>query len=304
MATTGKRHIVTTQVEHASILALCQQLATEGVRITHLPVNTNGSLALSDLAAVVTPETAIVTIMMANNETGALFPIKEASQSCQKQGVLFHTDTAQAADKIPLDVTALDVDFCSLSAHKLHGLKGNGALYIKGRTQFSPLLRGGHQEKGCRGGTKNIPGLVAFGKAAELAAAHLADNLMVEQLRNQLEQGILENIPGAHRNGGREPRLPNTTNLRFDQIDAQTLLQQLSDQELYASSGSACATGATTPSHVLLALGLTPTQARSAIRLSLSRFTTPQQVEQAIHILKHPLQRLRPNTGSHSLAVA
>jgi cysteine desulfurase len=223
--------------------------------------------------------------MWANNETGVLFPIEEATAICQSKDVLFHTDAVQAAGKIKIDVNSLGVDYLSLSAHKLHAPKGIGLLYVRRKSKFQPYLIGGHQERGRRGGTENVAGIVSFGKAAELALEHLDDeNTRVRAMRDRMEKAILAEIPNAIRNGGKEPRLPNTSNVSFDGVEAEAILMQLDQLGICASSGSACTTGSLEPSHVLTAMGVNPMRARGSVRLSLGIYNDEGEVD---YLLKH-----------------
>jgi cysteine desulfurase len=280
-----KRHVVTTAVEHSANIKYCEYLRKRGCEVTFLPVESDGSLDLHLLDNSIRPDTAIVSVMWANNETGVLFPIEEAAAICQSKGVLFHTDAVQAAGKIKIDVKSLGVDYLSLSAHKLHAPKGIGLLYVRRKSKFQPYLIGGHQERGRRGGTENVAGIVAFGKAAELALEHLDDeNTRVRAMRDRMEKAILAEIPNAIRNGGKEPRLPNTSNVAFDGVEAEAILMQLDRLGICASSGSACTTGSLEPSHVLTAMGVNPMRARGSVRLSLGIYNDDSEVD---HLLKH-----------------
>ena len=280
-----KRHVVTTAVEHSANIKYCEYLRKRGCEVTFLPVESDGSLDLHLLDNSIRPDTAIVSVMWANNETGVLFPIEEAAAICQSKGVLFHTDAVQAAGKIKIDVKSLGVDYLSLSAHKLHAPKGIGLLYVRRKSKFQPYLIGGHQERGRRGGTENVAGIVAFGKAAELALEHLDDeNTRVRAMRDRMEKAILAEIPNAIRNGGKEPRLPNTSNVAFDGVEAEAILMQLDRLGICASSGSACTTGSLEPSHVLTAMGVHPMRARGSVRLSLGIYNDDSEVD---YLLKH-----------------
>jgi cysteine desulfurase len=289
-----RRHLVTTAVEHPSILKYCAFLHKQGYAVTVLPVNTEGALDLALLEKAIRPDTAVVSAMRANNETGVLFPIAEIAALCHAKGALCHTDAVQAAGKIKIDVQSLGVDFLSLSAHKLRGPKGVGLLYVKRHTRYQPLLLGGGQERGRRAGTENVPGVVAFGRAAELAMAQIewADT-RVRALRDQLENELLRGLPGVTRNGAAEPRLPNTANLAFDGVEADDLLLLLDQAGICASGGSACSSGALDPSHVLTAMRFSPTRARASIRFSLGIQNTAAEIEYLVQCLPGILAKLR-----------
>jgi cysteine desulfurase len=283
-----KRHIVTSAVEHSATLRLCEDLAGKGFEITRLPVDASGQLDLDELKAAIRPETALVSLLWANNETGALWPLEKIAGLVQKTNAILHIDAVQAFGKIPLCLEGLGVHFMSFSGHKLHAPKGVGALYINRRGPFTPFLRG-TQENGRRGGTQNVASIVAFGKAAELAAAHPLE----PTLRNRLETSLLASIPGCSVNGDRANRLPNTTNLSFEGVESEAALILLDERGVCCSAGSSCATGSGKPSHVLKAMGLTDARAKSSLRLSLSRFTTPEEISRATEILPAVIQKLR-----------
>ena len=290
----GKRRLITTSVEHSATLKFCQFLRKEGCEVTCLPVDPEGKLDLRRLEQGIRPDTAIVSIMWANNETGLLFPVEEIAALCRARRVLFHVDAVQTPGKIPLDAGKLGADFLSLSAHKLHGPKGIGLLYIKRHTRFQPYLLGGGQERGRRGGTENVPGIVGVGRAAELASARLRDeNTRVRMLRDRLETGLLEQIHGSRRNGPAEPRLPNTSNIAFDGVEAEGILMLLDQAGICASSGSACATGSLDPSHVLTAMGCDAARARASVRLSLGVDNTIEEVDYALEQFPSIIARLR-----------
>jgi cysteine desulfurase len=289
-----KRHVITTVVEHSATLKYSSALEKAGYTITRLPVDSGGGLDLELLEKSVRQDTAIVSVMMANNETGVVFPIREIAAICRRHGVLFHTDAVQVAGKLPIDVRELDVDFLSLSGHKLYAPKGVGLLFVKRRTPFEPYVIGGGQERGRRGGTENVAGLVGFGRAAELALANLdAINQRVRSLRDRLETELLANIPGTNINGAKEPRLPNTTNLAFDQVEAEGVLMLLDQAGVCASSGSACHAGSVDPSPVLLAMGCSPDRARSSVRFSLGIYTTAAEVDYVLGRLPGLIAKLR-----------
>jgi len=285
MTQPGKRHIVTTAVEHSAIIKFCEHLKQRGYETTFLPVASDGSIDLHQLEKSIRHDTAIVSVMWANNETGVLFPIQEIAAICRSKGVLCHTDAVQAAGKLKIDVESLGVDFLSLSAHKFHAPKGIGLLYVRRRTRFQPYLIGGNQERDRRGGTENVPYIVGLGRAAELAMEHLRDQTTrVRALRDRLENGVLAGIPNTSRNGAKDERLPNTTNISFDFTEAEAILMMLDQLGICASSGSACTTGSVDPSHVLLAMGLNPARARGSVRFSLGTYNSEEDVD---HLLEH-----------------
>lgn len=290
----GKRHVLTTSVEHSAIINYCEFLQKRGYEVTFLPVESDGSLDLHLLQQSIRPDTAVVSVMLANNETGVLFPLEEIAAMCRSKNVLCHTDAVQTPGKLKLDVKALGVDFLSLSAHKLHAPKGIGLLYAKRRAKYQPLIIGGHQERGRRGGTENVPYIMAFGRAAELVMSKLEEeNTRVRALRDHLENTLLRSIPHTTRNGAKEPRLPNTSNLAFDGVEAEAVLLLLDQLGICASSGSACTTGSLEPSHVLTAMGLKPSRARGSVRFSLGIYNTRQDVDYVLEHLPGIIARLR-----------
>lgn len=294
LLTTGKRHVITTAVEHSANINFGDHLQKRGFEVTYLPVESDGSLDLHRLEQAIRPETAIVSVMWANNETGVIFPIEEIAAICRSKGVLCHTDAVQTPGKLAIDVRQLGVDFLSLSAHKLHAPKGIGMLYVKRRTRFSPYIIGGHQERGRRGGTESVANIVGFGRAAELAVNSLAEeNSRVRALRDRLENHFLSHIPNAIRNGAKEPRLPNTSNIAFDFVEAEAVLMMLDLVGICASSGSACTTGSLDPSHVLSAMGVNPMRARGSVRFSLGIYNTDEEVDYLLKHLPPIIQRLR-----------
>ncbi|MDB6029852.1 MAG: cysteine desulfurase NifS [Verrucomicrobiales bacterium] len=290
----AKRHIVTTSVEHSANIKFCDYLQRRGYEITFLPVESDGSIDLHLLDQSIRPDTAIVSVMWANNETGVIFPIEEIAAICQSKGVLFHTDAVQTPGKLKIDVKATGVDYLSLSAHKLHAPKGIGMLYIRRQAKYQPYIIGGHQERGRRGGTENVPYIIGFGKAADIAMSHLnEENTRVRGLRDKLENTILKQIPNTLRNGAKEPRLPNTTNLAFDYVEAESVLMMLDQLGICASSGSACTTGSLDPSHVLTAMGISPMRARSCLRFSLGVYNTDEEVDFVLSHLPKIISKLR-----------
>jgi cysteine desulfurase len=295
LQTTGKKHIVTTQVEHSAIMNQTEWLEKNGYGVTRLPVAPDGTLKLEDVEQAIRDDTAIVSIMWANNETGVLFPVEEIASLCKRKGVLFHTDAVQTPGKIDLrSVARSDIDFLSMSGHKLHAPKGVGVLYVKRRTKIVPYVIGGGQERGKRGGTENVASIVGLGRASELALANLGDEQnRVRALRDRFENTLLEKLPHLYVNGRRDQRLPNTSNIAFDFVEAEAILMSLDDKGICASSGSACTTGSLDPSHVLSAMGLTPARARSCVRFSFSHYNTDADIDAALQILPPMIERLR-----------
>ncbi len=290
----GKRHVLTTAVEHSANIKYCEFLKRRGHDVTFLPVESDGSLDLHLLEKSIRPDTAIVSVMWANNETGVLFPLEEIAAICRSKGVLYHTDAVQVPGKLKVDVDELGVDFLSLSAHKLHAPKGVGLLYCRYTAPYHGYLLGGGQEKARRGGTENVPYIVGFGRAAELALASIHDeNTRIRALRDRLEQTLLATIPDTSRNGGRDARLPNTSNLAFAGCEAEAILLLLDREGICVSSGSACTTGSLAPSHVLTAMGLTPARAKSSVRFSLGIYNTAEEVDCLLEKLPPIIARLR-----------
>ena len=289
-----KRHFVTSRVEHPAVGNVATYLGRKGYRITELSVDREGTLDLDEVKETLTDGTGILSIMYANNETGVIFPIEEIGQIVRERGIPFHTDAVQAVGKIPLNLQKSTIDLLSLSGHKLHAPKGIGVLYIRKGTKFSPFLIGGHQEKGRRGGTENVPYIVALGKACELAKKNMKDeNTRVKALRDYLEQKILEKIPNVLVNGDSNHRLPNTVSVSFEYVEGESILLMLSDLGICASSGSACTSGSLEPSHVLRAMGVPFTAAHGSIRFSLSVYNTKEEMDYIIEHLPPIIQRLR-----------
>ncbi len=294
LAQPEKRHIVTTQVEHPAVLNVCKQLETQGYSVTYLSVNNQGQLDLDELEASLTGNTALVTIMYANNETGTVFPIEQIGLRVKESGAIFHVDAVQAVGKIPLNMKTSTVDMLTLSGHKLHGPKGIGALYIRRGVRFRPFILGGHQERGRRAGTENVPAIIALGKAAELEMLHLEESIAKERkLRDRLEQTLLATIPDCVVNGDVTQRLPNTTNIGFKYIEGEAILLLLNKYGICASSGSACTSGSLEPSHVLRAMGLPYTTLHGSIRFSLCRYTTEAEIDRVIEVMPSIVERLR-----------
>ena len=290
----GKRHIITTRVEHPAIKSLCEDLSRNGHRITYVPVDNEGLLDLDYLYDHITDDTAIVSVMWANNETGVIFPIEEIAGKLSERGIIFHTDAVQAAGKIPVDVQKVQVDMLSISGHKIHAPKGIGAIYIRKGTRFSPFLIGGHQETGRRGGTENVATIIGLGKACELALEHLENKkTKVKKLRDMLEAEILKTVPSSIVNGNRKNRLPTTTNISFEFVEGEAILLMLNEYGICASSGSACTTGSLEPSHVLRAMGVPYTAAHGSIRFSLSKYNTEKEIKYIIEKIPPIIKRLR-----------
>ena len=293
-AQAGRNQIITTVVEHPAILALCDHLEKEGVVVHRLKVDRKGRLDLDEYKALLSPRTAIVSVMWANNETGTLFPVEEMAAMAKTVGAMFHTDAVQAVGKVPIDLGRSKIDMLSLSGHKLHAPKGIGVLYLRRNTRFRPLLRGGHQERGRRAGTENSASIVGLGKAAELAMTNLAyENREVKRLRDRLEAGILGQVPHAFVTGDPENRLPNTANIAFEYVEGEAILLLLNKQGIAASSGSACTSGSLEPSHVMRAMGIPYTAAHGTIRFSLSRYTSEAEVDRVIATVPPIIAQLR-----------
>ena len=297
-----KRHIITSTVEHSATIKLCEYLATRGYEITWLPVEKDGTLNPDRLETSITSETAVVSLLWANNETGVLFPIEEIASITARKKVPLHLDAVQAAGKVPINLEELGAQYVSLSAHKLYAPKGVGALYVNRRARYTPLLRGS-QEESRRGGTQNVASIVAFGKAAELATQHLFTTAeRIGGLRDRFEERLLSTIEGVRRNGTDEPRLPNTSNLTFSGIEAETALLLFDKEGLCCSAGSACSSGSINPSHVLTAMGISRDDARASLRFSLGRTTTDAEIDRALEIIPRVIAKLRaaqPAGGSH-----
>jgi len=288
-----KRHIITTAVEHPAILNVCKHLEKKGYTVTYLSVDGQGQLDLSELEAALTGGTALVTTMYANNETGVLFPVDAVGAMAKAYGATFHVDAVQAVGKVPIDLSRSPIDLLTLSGHKLHAPKGIGALYVRKGFRFRPFLLGGHQERGRRAGTQNVPSVIGLGKAAELAQQALHQGHHEAELRDCLEHGLLSLIPDCQVNGGGAPRLPNTTNIGFKYIEGEAILFMLNREGICASSGSACTSGSLDPSHVLTAMGLPYTILHGSIRFSLSRVTTAAEVQQVLTVMPDIVDRLR-----------
>ena len=293
----GKRHIVTTRVEHPAVKHLCEnldKLTGHKHKVTQLMVESDGTIDLQKYEDSLTDETAIVSIMWANNETGVIFPIEKMVSIAKERGILFHTDAVQAVGKIPINMAEIPVDFLSISGHKLHAPKGVGVLYVRKGTPFVPFLMGGHQEGGRRGGTENVASIVGLGKACELVAAQLDDeNTRVRALRDRLEEALMKAIPRSILNGHKIDRLQNTSNISFEFVEGEAILLHLDRFGICASSGSACTSGSLEPSHVLRAMGVPFTAAHGSIRFSLSVYNTEEDVDYVIEHLPPIIADLR-----------
>jgi cysteine desulfurase len=289
-----RRHIITTRVEHPAIYNFCKHLARKGYRVTYVPVDSKGTLNMDAFHKALDDDTAIVSIMYANNETGVIFPIEEIGALLRQRGILFHTDAVQAVGKIPIDVKTLPVDMLSLSGHKLHAPKGVGALYVRKGTRFYPYIIGGHQEHGRRAGTENVASIIGLGKACELAGAALAEEVTyLSRLRDKLEAALLRDCPDPRINGDPEHRLPNTTNISFEFVEGEAILLRLDEFGICASSGSACTSGSLEPSHVLRAMGVPFTAMHGSIRFSLSRYNTEAEIDKVIEVMPPIIRELR-----------
>jgi cysteine desulfurase len=291
----GRDEIVTTSVEHPAILTLVAHLEkTRAIKVHLIGVDSCGRLDIEAYQAALGPRTALASVMWANNETGTIFPVETLAKMAHGVGALFHTDAVQAVGKIPIDLKATEIDMLSLSGHKLHGPKGIGALYVRKGVKFRPLVRGGHQERGRRGGTENVPAIVGLGKAAELALAAMGDErLRVRALRDRLEQGIQLQVDRSFVSGDGQNRLPNTCNIAFEHVDGEAILTNMNRAGIAASSGSACTSGSTEPSHVLRAMKLPASRLHGAVRLSLSRENTDEDVDRVLEVLPAIIGKLR-----------
>lgn len=290
-----KRHIVTTRVEHPAILSMCNFIDKRGYRVTYIPVDREGMLDMDEMKNAITEDTAIVSVMSANNETGVIFPVDEIAAIARQKGAVFHTDAVQAVGKIPLDLNNnSNIDLLSISGHKLHASKGVGVLYVRKGTRLRPFMIGGHQEKGRRGGTENVASIIGLGKAAQMAhEAMEEENTRVKAMRDRLEKELLARIPDAIINGHVENRLPNTSSISYEAIEGESILLLLDREGICGSSGSACTSGSLEPSHVLRAMGVPYTMAHGSIRFSLSRYNTEDEIDYIVEKLPPIIARLR-----------
>jgi cysteine desulfurase len=288
------KHIITTAIEHHAVLHTAKALEKRGVSVTYVRVGSSGVVDPADIARAIRPETVLISVIHANNELGTIQPLEEIGRLARQHDIYFHTDAVQSVGKIPVDVEKLDVDLLSLSAHKLYGPKGVGALYIRKATVLRPLLHGGHHERDRRPGTENVPGIVGLGKAAELAQGLMAeDATRLANLRDRLEESLLSRVPLVTVNGDRQRRLPATSNLSFDFIEGEGFVIAMDLRGIACSTGAACSSGSLEPSHVLSAIGKTPGQARASIRFSLGRFNTPEDIDYALEIVPAVAEQLR-----------
>ena len=290
----AKPHIITTTIEHEAVLNACQALEKQGVRVTYLPVDREGIVDSESVRRAICPETALITIMHANNELGTVQPLEEIGRIAKEHKIYFHTDAVQSAGKIPIDVNDVNVDLLSLSGHKLYAPKGAGALYVRSGTHLRQLLYGGHHQRGFRPGTENVAGIVGLGKAVEIARNSLSNDAQrVASLRDKLERGLVERIPQIRVNGALAPRTPNTTNVMFAGIEGEALVIALDLKGLACSVGAACSSGAVEPSHVLTAIGLSQEEAKSSLRFSLGRHTTESEIDFALRVIPEAVAQLR-----------
>ncbi len=288
------KHVVTTAIEHHAVLHAAQALERRGVKVSYVRVGPSGIVDPGDVERAIRPETVLISVMYANNELGTIQPLEEIGRIARKRDIYFHTDAVQAAGKIPIDVEKIAVDLLSMSAHKLNGPKGVGALYVRRGTALKPLLYGGSHERDRRPGTENVPGIVGLGKACEIARTHLADSAArIGALRDRLEEGILQTIPGTTVVGDRASRTPNTANIAFERVDGEAFVIALDLRGIACSTGAACSSGAIDPSHVLTAVGRSPAEARSSIRFSLGKFTSAEDIEYALEVIPAVVQQLR-----------
>jgi cysteine desulfurase len=290
----SRKHIITTAIEHHAVLNAAQALEKQGIDVTYVPVGASGIVDPQDVRRALRPETILISVMHANNELGTIQPIEEIGRIAAEADVYFHCDAVQSAGKLPLDVNRLGVDLLSISAHKIYGPKGVGALYVRAGTPLEPQFHGGHHERDRRPGTENVPGIVGFGKAAELARMRLTtDSARIESLRDRLEEMLVSSLASVRVNGDRSRRVPNTTNLAFTAAGGEALVIALDLRGVACSTGAACSSGAVEPSHVLLAIGLSPDEARSSLRFSLGRTTTAAEIDRAADIIPPAVERLR-----------
>ena len=291
---TAQKHVITTAIEHHAVLNSCQELERQGIDVTFVPVGRDGIADPEDIRRALRPETVLISVMYANNELGTIQPVEEIGRIAAEADVYFHCDAVQAAGKLPLDVNRVGADLLSISAHKIYGPKGAGALYVRAGTPLAPQFHGGHHERDRRPGTENVPGIVGLGKAAELARVNVASEAKrVAELRDRLEESLLAAIPSIRVNGGAGHRVANTSNLAFSGAGGEALVIALDLQGIACSTGAACSSGAIEPSHVLLAIGLSADDARSSLRFSLGRHTTPEEIDYARSVIPTAVERLR-----------
>jgi cysteine desulfurase len=287
-------HVITSQIEHHAVLKTCQDLEREGFRVTYLPVDSGGQINPDDVRGHIGAETILITVMLANNETGVIQPLSEVGRIAREKQIMFHTDAVQAVGKIPVDVNELSVDLLSLSGHKFYGPKGVGALYVRRNTPINPSFAGGHHERNIRPGTENVPGIVGLAEALLLATGNLPEVAQkLTGLRQRFESTVLRKVNGVQINGGNAPRVPNTSNMSFQFVEGESVLLHLDLKGIYASSGSACSTDSPEPSHVLVAMGVPARTAQGTIRFSLGKDNTDDQIDYVIEALMDIVLRLR-----------
>ncbi|MGH9756641.1 MAG: cysteine desulfurase family protein [Candidatus Acidiferrales bacterium] len=297
----SRKHVITTAIEHHAVLHSCQALESQGMEVTYVPVGCDGIVDPADIRRALRPETILISVMHTTNELGTVQPVEEIGRMAAEADVFFHCDAVQAAGKLPVDVNRIGTDLLSLSAHKIYGPKGVGALYVRSGTPLAPQFHGGHHERDVRPGTENVTGIAGFGKAAQLARQNLAEeSARIAALRDHLENTLIERIPSVAINGSAENRVPNTSTLVFPGAGGEALVIALDLMGVACSTGAACSSGAVEPSHVLLAIGLSPDDARSSLRFSLGRFTTPQEIEMAIEAIPAAVHRLRSFSPRHA----
>jgi cysteine desulfurase len=301
----GAPHLITTSIEHDAVVNACGALQARGVSVTYVPVGRDGVVRPDAVRAAIRPETALISVMRANNEIGTLQPIEEIGRIAAEAGIRFHTDAVQAAGKVSIDVKCLGVDLLSLSAHKFHGPKGAGALFVRKGVEIEPLLFGGRNERGRRAGTENVAAIVGLGKACELVRADLEEaSAYLSELRDRLESGLLARIPGARVNGDPARRVPNTSNLMLPGVESESLVIALDLVGLACSAGAACSSGAVDPSHVLTAIGLSPAEARASLRLSVGRTNTPEEIDKALELIPAAVARQRGVSQAREMTAA
>jgi cysteine desulfurase len=288
-----RKQILTSTVEHSAVKELCKHLGRDGAEVLEIPVNQQGSPDVERLESLLSDDTALVTVMWANNETGVIMPVAEIAAMCQRRRVPFHCDATQAVGKLPIDVHGIPIDVLSFASHKFHGPKGVGGMFVRKGVRVRPLMIGGPQERSRRGGTENVPGIVGMGKAAELAQSAMLKMPEVARLRDRFERAVLDSIEDTHVIGRTDQRLVNTSNIGFARLEAEAILLLLSEKGVCASAGSACSSGSLEPSPVLQAMGIDPQIAHGAIRFSLSRYTTPAEIDRALEVLPGAIERLR-----------
>lgn len=289
-----KRHVITTKVEHSAVLACGHYYEDKGYEVTWLGVDEQGQIDLEELNRSIRPDTALVSLMYANNETGTVFPMEKVAQIVKSHGVQLHVDAVQAVGKLPIDLKSLPIDYLALSGHKLHAPKGIGVLYLRRGTRFRPFIKGGHQERGRRAGTENVPYILGLGKACELAASHMEEErTRVSAMRDRLQAGLLAAIPNCKINGDEAHRLPNTVNISFEAVEGEALLLQMDQYGICASSGSACTSGSLEPSHVLRAMGVPFNYAHGSVRFSLCRYNTDAEVDRVLEVMPKIVHNLR-----------